>query len=340
MVGEVRRFVMGLDTSSFIVRSHLRLVDAWQSEDAPWSKLSEDATEELAQLASLPSSADLGGEEAKRFDLLMLELQLALLGRSSKMEACRRKILEIVTALSAKMEIPAIARHAELIEDILTDGWWADLTVPIVERARLRLRDLVHLIDQTSRPILYTDFEDELGTPTGVQLSPTADFAAFKRKARAFLVEHEDHVALRKLRSGKPLTELDISELERMLLDAGIASDADIETARGMEAAQVRGFGVFLRSLVGLDRGAAQAHFAEFISDGASADQIEFISMVIEHLTRNGVMDPGLLYDSPFTDSCPDGPYGIFHEGAVHRLEESVRAVNHSAVVSRSAEAS
>jgi type I restriction enzyme, R subunit len=171
-------------------------------------------------------------------------------------------------------------------------------------------------------------------------LSPTADFAAFKKKARAFLVEHEDHVALRKLRSGKPLTELDISELERMLVDAGIGSDADIETARGVEAAQVRGFGVFLRSLVGLDRSAAQAHFAEFISDGASADQIEFISMVIEHVTKNGVMDPGLLYDSPFTDCCPDGPYGIFQKGMVHRLEESVRAVNHSATISRSAEAS
>jgi type I restriction enzyme R subunit len=35
MVAEVRRFVMGLDISSFIVRGHLRLVDAWQAEDAP-----------------------------------------------------------------------------------------------------------------------------------------------------------------------------------------------------------------------------------------------------------------------------------------------------------------
>ena len=58
--------------------------------------------------------------------------------------------------------------------------------------------------------------------------------------------------------------------------------------ARNIEAAQVRGFGVFLRSLIGLDRAAAQEHFADFISDGAIADQIEFVGMVIEHLTKNG----------------------------------------------------
>ena len=269
----------------------------------------------------------------------MFEVQLSLLGRSTKLESCGRRVTEIVTALSTKMEIPAIARQAELIEEIMTEDWWTGLTVPIVDRARLRLRDLVHLIDQVSRPILYTDFEDELGAPTTVILSPTADFAAFKKKARAFLAEHEDHVALRKLRSGKALTDLDLSELERMLLDAGIASEADIVAARTMEAAQVIGFGVFLRSLVGLERGAVQEHFAAFIADGASADQIEFVAMVIEYLTKSGVIDPGLLYTAPFTDTSPDGPDGLFDAAVVEDFFGRVRAINESAVVVTVAEA-
>lgn len=93
LVDDVRRFVMGLDVSSFVVRRHLREVEAWQADQAPWSAISETATEELTELAALPSSADLGGEEAKRFDLLMFELQLCLMGRSTRMElpteACR-----------------------------------------------------------------------------------------------------------------------------------------------------------------------------------------------------------------------------------------------------------
>ncbi|WP_176234555.1 DEAD/DEAH box helicase family protein, partial [Marivita cryptomonadis] len=214
IVTDVQRFVMGLNNASFVVRNHLRSVETWQADDAPWSDLSDEAVEQLSELASLPSDAELGSEEAKRFDLVVFGLQLALMGRSPKMEACRRKILEIVTALSTKLEIPAVARQAELIEEIQTEAWWEGLTVPIAESARLRLRDIVHLIDQTSRSILYTDFEDELGEATNIALNPAADFAAFKKKAREFLLRHGDHIALQRLKTGRPLTQLDIEELE------------------------------------------------------------------------------------------------------------------------------
>jgi len=206
--------------------------------------------------------------------------------------------------------------------------------VPVVERARLGLRTIVHLIDQSSRSILYTDFEDDLGEATTISLNPAAGFAAFKKKVREFLSEHGDHVALQRLRSGRPLTRLDIEELERMLLEAGVGSDSDIEIARKTETAQVGGFGVFLRSIVGLDRAAVQDYFAEFIADGASADQIEFVGMVIEHLTRSGVIDPGLLYDTPFSDDAPDGPDGVFDEQDVDRFLARLRTLNQTAVAS------
>lgn len=199
------------------------------------------------------------------------------------------------------------------------------------------MRDIVHLIDQESRTILYTDFEDELGAPVGVSVSPTADFAVFKKNAREFLSKHQDHIALRKLKSGKALTPTDVGELEQMLLDAGVGSKEDLELARSAKCAQVQGFGVFLRSLVGLDRKAVQAQFAEFIADGKSADQIEFVGMVIEHLTRNGVIDPGLLYESPFSDASPDGPDGVFESAEVEEFFERVRKLNQTAAVEGSA---
>jgi type I restriction enzyme R subunit len=141
-------------------------------------------------------------------------------------------------------------------------------------------------------------------------------------------------MALRRLRSGRSLTRLDIEELERMLLEARVGSDADIEIARKTQTAQVGGFGVFLRSIVGLDRAAVQEYFAEFIAAGASADQIEFVGMVIEHLTRNGVVDAGLLYDSPFSDLSPDGPESVFDERNVDRFLARLRTLNQTAEVS------
>ena len=76
-----------------------------------------------------------------------------------------------------------------------------------------------------------------------------------------------------------------------MLLDAGIGEAGDIQRAR--ETSQ--GFGRFVRSLVGLDRAAVSEAFGEFLSTGtATATQIEFVNMIIEHLTDQGAMDPAL----------------------------------------------
>ena len=44
----------------------------------------------------------------------------------------------------------------------------------------------------------------------------------------------------------------------------------------------------------------------------ASADQIEFIDLIVSELTANGVMDAARLYESPFLDISPQGPEGLF----------------------------
>jgi len=63
-----------------------------------------------------------------------------------------------------------------------------------------------------------------------------------------------------------------------------------------------------------------------------TTSQIEFINMVIEHLTDQGVMDPALLYEPPFTDIAPTGPDELFGEERVTRLFSKIEAINASAV--------
>ena len=82
-----------------------------------------------------------------------------------------------------------------------------------------------------------------------------------------------------------------------------------------------------------MDRAAVSEAFSEFLAAGAAtAAQIEFINMVIEHLTDQGVMDPALLYEPPFTDVAPTGPEKLFSEEKVARLFTSIKAINDSAV--------
>jgi type I restriction enzyme R subunit len=48
-----------------------------------------------------------------------------------------------------------------------------------------------------------------------------------------------------------------------------------------------------------------------------TANQIEFINLVVDYLTENGVMEPDRLYESPFTDINPQGPEGVFTSAKV-----------------------
>jgi type I restriction enzyme R subunit len=69
----------------------------------------------------------------------------------------------------------------------------------------------------------------------------------------------------------------------------------------------------FVRSLVGMDRTAAQEAFAEFLNDRSlSPDQIRFVEMIVDQLTARGVMPPEALYEPPFTRLHHAGPDELF----------------------------
>jgi type I site-specific restriction endonuclease len=65
-----------------------------------------------------------------------------------------------------------------------------------------KLRALVKLIEKVKRKPVYTDFDDEMSAEQETQLPGfgRATFEKFREKARAFLKEHQDHPAIRKLR--------------------------------------------------------------------------------------------------------------------------------------------
>jgi type I restriction enzyme R subunit len=94
------------------------------------------------------------------------------------------------------------------------------------------------------------------------------------------------------------------------------------------------GMGLLIRSLVGLDRAAAKQAFSLFMqSRTLTADQLEFINLIIEHLTQCGWMRPEQLYSSPFTDQFATGPNEVFPEGDMLRdLISILSAVQENAV--------
>ncbi len=328
----LRETITGLNLDNFLVRQKRRVVEKYQ-DDSAWTRLDDAAREELVdEIAPLPSSRELGTEEAKRFDLLMFQLELALLRGSKRFGALKKQLLEIASALEEQTAIPGIAARAELIEAIQTPEWWEGVTVPLLEFVRLKLRDLVQHIEKGRKAVVYSNFADEIGAGEEVALPQVgeADFARFKAKARHFLLGLSGSQALDRLRRGKALTAYDLAELERLLLEAGVAGPQDIERAKETS----RGFGRFVRSLVGLERAAVNDAFAGFLAHGAATrEQIEFIGLVVEHLTETGSMDPAQLYEAPFTYIAPTGPEQVFDEKGVADLVLRIRGLSDSAMV-------
>jgi type I restriction enzyme, R subunit len=171
-----------------------------------------------------------------------------------------------------------------------------------------------------------------MGAEAGVALpgfGEGPDFAKFRAKAQAYLRAHRDDVAIWKLRMNKPLTPIDLAELERMLAESGVGTAEDIERAKR----ESKGLGLFVRSLVGLDREAAKAALAGFLAGKTlGANQIEFLNLIVNHLTEHGVMEPARLYESPFTDLTPQGPEALFTGVEVDELIALLASVRATAV--------
>ena len=325
LAGELRNEISGMSLDNFLVRPQRRYVEKYKSPEA-WAKIDDDASHELIEhVAGLPSAS--GGEDvaAKQFDLVVFRAQLALLRVDPAFHGLKARIIEIASLLEELGNVPMVAAEMVLILEMQTDDFWQDVTLPMLETVRRRLRALVKLIEYKKRTLVYSDFEDTTGAAVDIMVPGIpvgTDMDAFRRKARLFLKPHENHITVLKVKRNEPLTPTDLKELERIFLEAGVN-----ETA--LDALQGEGgLPRFVRTLVGLDRETAKAAFGEFMQGRRlSANQLQFLDLVIDYLTARGVMDPSLLYETPFTDFDRNGVEGVFEHGDVVRLVEVLRHI-------------
>jgi len=332
VAGLLHKEVAAMNLDNFVVRPRRRLVEKFAKAEA-WVTLPPEARTELShEVAGLPSELDPESEEAKRFDLLVLRIQLAVLRGGAGFLRLRDQVREIAGLLEEKSAVPMVQQQMVLIQEVQSEQWWQDVTIPMLEVLRRRLRNLVQLIDKQQRKTVYSDFEDLMGDEIPVVVPGFAggtDYAKFLAKARAFVHQHLNHVSIQKLRMNKPLTASDLGELGRMLAESGIGGADDIRRA----AEESQGLGLFVRSLVGLDRGAAKQALANFMGGKElTANQIEFINLVVDHLTEHGIVEPSRLYESPFTDVTPRGPDGLFTPTQLDELMRSLDALRATAV--------
>jgi type I restriction enzyme R subunit len=127
-----------------------------------------------------------------------------------------------------------------------------------------------------------------------------------------------------------PITSKELTLLEEILFDGD---------ERGTREDFVKEFGeeplgVFIRGIIGLDVKAAQNAFSEFLQAGnLRADQMTFIQNIISYLTKNGTIEPSMLFEPPFTDMNDQGLMGIFEDSDAHKVINIIERINENAMI-------
>ena len=318
--------VTEMPLENFVVRPHRQHIEKFSKRTA-WKRVNLDDQHILREkLSDLPTQHSDGDIDAKRFDLLILRAQLALLKDSVAIETYRHKIVSIVSALEG-IDVPMVKKEMELILEIQTDTYWEDITPEILEVARRKLRSLARLVDKVSRKRVYSDFEDVMGEAAEIEILQTElgfDKERFTAKARHFLLAHKDHIAVNKIHTQAALTPTDIEQLEVLLISQKLY-DPDaathIDEAGGLES--------FVRGLIGLDRSAVRKAFADFIRESNfNSNQIEFVDMIVDALSQNGRIDPVRLYEQPFTRRNDQGLSGLFEQKEATEIVRILKSIN------------
>jgi type I restriction enzyme, R subunit len=327
--------VGAMNLDNFIVRIEREHVSHFQQPES-WVQLDALAIANLREhIAGLPSERAGDQITAKLFDLTCLNLQLALLKRTADFVSYRDKIIDIAAQLQAKDSIPAVRAELALILEVQTEEYWQGITLPLIEVLRRKLRDLVQFIDGKSINPVYSVLTDQIGEASEVTLndfSTGINLAQYRRKVEGYIRANENHIVIAKLKHNKPLTPMDLSELERFVYESdAVGSREKFEEGFGSDWPLT----VFIRSLVGLDRNAAKEAFGQFLDENRyNSQQIRFVEMIIERLTRGGVLDPGMLYEPPFTGVHKNGLDGPFGDDEAERIISALEEVNLRAVAS------
>ena len=292
MTGKVQE----LNRENFAVRQHLKYVDTYSAPHNYQSITFEDTLmvrEELAPLI-MPD-----GDEASavRFDALMYGMELAYLAGKGYGRH-RSDLFRKVEGIASVANIPEIQAQSELINKILHTDYVDNAGMDEFEHIRVSLRNLMKYLPKGI--IKYdTDFTDEiLSTEWNDSELENDELKNYKAKAEFYVRQHQDNIAIAKLKTNQPLTEMDIESLEQILWKE-VGSKDDYEKEYGHKP-----LGEFVREIVGLDMNAAKEAFSEFLNDAnLDSRQIYFVNQIVEYIVHNGMMkDLSVLQESPFTD--------------------------------------
>jgi len=320
-----------LNQERFVVRQHLEYVVKYNQKDE-WADFGPSKLQEIAShIIPLIMSDDDDHVSARRFDVLMLNFELALKGGriTTRYE---NKVTTACRVLEKKGNIPLVGIGMPMIKKVLMTGYLQHANVITLEEVRDTLRELMQFLDAVDQPVVETHFQDYLDLTKVEEKNMFQEpaYEPYRTRVERYLNAHKDHLVISKIKNNQPITEAELAQLQEIFFNAKeVGSKEEFE-----KEGNGKKLGVFIRELIGLEIGAVQSAFAEFIQvQNLNAAQIKFVDLIIGFLTQNGVIDKSALFESPFRDVNDSGPFGLFDDVQVTKIISILDRINGNADV-------
>ncbi|MFQ7001762.1 MAG: type I restriction-modification enzyme R subunit C-terminal domain-containing protein, partial [Clostridium sp.] len=288
--------INSLNENSFRVKMELAFVHKYKNENC-WQGLGVVNINEIKTHISPLIDSITDDEFAKRFDITMYTIQLAKIQEASATKAIK-SVIETAEGLSKLGTIPQIQEKKDIIEAVKREEFWKSADIFALDKVREALRELVkYLEDKTKVTIYTTNFDDMfIKEEENKAFYNVNDLKNYRKKVEYYLKEHQDQIAVYKLRNNKELTKEDLKSLENIMWhELGTKADYEKEF-KEMPLTKL------VRKIVGLDRNIANNIFSEFLNDKSlNTKQIHFVELIIDYVVKNGfIEDKKVLQQEPF----------------------------------------
>lgn len=235
-------------------------------------------------------------ESAKRFDLLMLNIELSKIDATKQCTHFIKNVVSIAQTLSTKAAIPQVMEKMEYVNMVLSEDFWEKASLNELERVRCELRDLVKFIFAEKRQSFEVDIEDTV-IDNGLE-EEQIRYTTYYQRVFDYLVNNRNLPVLQKIVNLEQLTNDDIKELERILWNELGSKDEYRHCTETMICGDC--VAVFIRSIIGIDRSVALKKFSQFIdTNELSSRQEEYLKSILDYVCANGDIENSIIINKP-----------------------------------------
>jgi len=276
-------------------RPYWNIIEPFRDKEK-WTYLSDVDVLRLKEIGKLIPQDD-DDESAKKFDVIMLHLQLAHIDSTVRVGQFRQVVVNIAAHLEKKGTVPAVMTRIETIRNVQKPQFWENESLDSLESVRTELRDLIKLLEETRKTKKFIiDIDDPYETVDGGE--DVIIQTTYKQRVIDYLAQNTDNPTLRKIQGFEQLTSGDFAELERIFFEElGTREDFN-ELAEGHP--YKNNVAAFIRVINGIDRKKALQIYQNFIEgNNLTSEQERYLKNILDYVSVNGDIETRNFMEYP-----------------------------------------